>query len=198
MKPDTISGLDQQNNYDTSDISYNLFDLSFSFYDPTKIVPDEVSVDISENGIVGSTLLAGQYIFEWNYEIIQDGGVSADYLPFDKTSGGDYEVNSTEFDVPYRDFLYDLSGVYVYSNSTFTNLFLEFAQEDIERFVDYINVYHSTLDASNTEISLSFNLFSPNKEASQTGGNFWSLPPGYQGRDDPRLYQTPTTYYKDI
>ena len=194
LKPDTILGVDQQNNYDTSDISYNLFDLSYSFYDPTRIVPETISFDISENDLIESTLLSGQYIFEWNYEVIEDGGVSADYLPFDKTSGGDYQVNSTVFDVPYNDFLYDLSGVYVYSNSDFTNLFLEFAQEDIERFVDYINVYHKTLDASNTQISFNFNLFTPNKEASQSSGNFWSLPPGYQGRDDPRLYQSPTTY----
>lgn len=195
LKPDTINGSDQQNNYDTSDISYNLFDLSYSFYDPNRTVPETVIFDISENSNPDSTLLSGQYIFEWDYEIIQDGGVSADYLPFDKTSGGEYQVNSTVFDVPYNDFLYDLSGVYVYSNSDFTNLFLEFAQEDIERFVDYIKIYHTTLDASNTHISFDFNLFSPNKEASQTSGNFWSLPPGYQGRDDPRLYQTPTTYF---
>lgn len=197
LKPNAINGIDQQNNYDTRDISYNLFDLSFSFYDSTRPVPQNVAFDISENNSE-NTLLSGQYIFEWDYEIINDGGVSAAYLPFNKRSianGGEYEVNSTVFNVPYNDFLYDLSGVHVYSNANFTNLFLEFAQEDIERFVDYIKIFHKTLDASNTAITLKFSLFSPNSEASQSSGIFWELPPGYQGRDDPRLYQAPVTYF---
>ena len=196
LKPDTISGLDQQNNYDTRDINYDLFDLSYSFYDSTRItpLPETISLDISENGR-DDTLISGQYIFEWNYEIIVDGGVSSSYLPFDKSStSGEYQVNSTVIDIPYNDFLYDLSGLYVYSNFNFTNLFLEFAQEDIERFVDYINIYQKTLDISNTVLSFNFTLFSPNKEQSQAGGNSWSLPPGYQGREDPRIYEAPTTY----
>ena len=85
LKPDTIMGLDQQNNYDTRDIVYDTFDLSFSFYDANKRVPDNVFIDISENG-TENTLLAGQYIFEWNYEIIVDGGTDTSYLPFDKTA----------------------------------------------------------------------------------------------------------------
>lgn len=194
LKPDTIMGLDQRNNYDTRDIVYDTFDLSFSFYDANKRVPDNVFIDISENGNE-NTLLAGQYIFEWNYEIIVDGGTDTSYLPFDKTSSSAvYTVNSTEVDIPYNDFLYDLSGIHVYSNANFTNLFMEFAQEDIARFVDYVNIYQKTLDKNNTDITFKFNLFTPNKEASQTSGTFWSLPPGYQGRDDPRLYQSPTLY----
>ena len=196
LKPDNISGQDQQNNYDTRDIDYDLFDLSFSFYDSNRIVPlhEDIFIDISENGR-DDTLLAGQYTIEWNYEIIVDGGVPVTYLPFDKSSSsGVYTVNSTVIDISYNDFLYDLSGLHVYSNANFTNLFLEFAQEDIERFVDYINIYHKTLDISNTTIEFNFNLFTPNKEESQTNGFFWSLPPGYQGREDPRLYQAPVTY----
>jgi len=196
LKPDYISGLDQQNNYDTRDIDYDTFDLSYSFYDSTRIVPlrENIYIDISENGR-DDTLISGQYTIEWNYEIVVDGGVPVTYLPFDKSSSsGVYQVNSSVIDIPYNDFLYDLSGLYVYSNANFTNLFLEFAQEDIERFVDYINIYQKTLDISNTILSFNFTLFTPNKEESQTGGLVWSLPQGYQGREDPRIYQSPTTY----
>jgi hypothetical protein len=195
LKPNNINDSDQQNNYDTRDIDYNLFDLSYQFYDPTRIVPlkQDISIDISEN-ITNNGLVPGQYIIEWNYEIVV-GGVTVTYLPFDKSSStGVYTVNSSVIDIPYNDFLYDLSGIFVYSNATFTNLFLEFAQEDIERFVDYINIYNRTLSVSNTYISFNFNLFTPNNEESQTGGNVWALPYEYQGRDDPRLYQSPTTY----
>lgn len=195
LRPIDVNDPNQQTGYNTENLSYDLFDISYSFYDPNQIVPGVVSFDISENNIIGETLLAGQYIFEWDYEVVQEGDIPVNYLPFDKTPGGDYQVNSSVFKVPFNDFLYDLSGVYVYSNFNFTNLFLEFAQEDIERFVDYINIYHDTLDANNTQISFDFNLFSPNKEESQVAGNFWSLPADYQGREDPRIYQTPTTYF---
>ena len=196
LKPDYIGEQDQQNNYDTRDINYNLFDLSYSFYDANRIAPlkENIYIDISENGR-DDTLVSGQYTIEWNYEIVNDGGVPVNYLPFDKSStSGEYQVNSSVIDIPYNDFLYDLSGLYVYSNANFTNLFLEFAQEDIERFVDHINIYQKTLDMSNTTIEFNFNLFTPNNEQSQKGGAVWSLPPGYQGRDDPRLYESPTTY----
>jgi hypothetical protein len=196
FKPNTINGANQQNNYDTRDINYNLFDLSYSFYDSTKTLPlkQNISIDISENGR-DDTLISGQYIVEWDYEIVVDGGVSANYLPFDKSStSGEYQVNSGVINVPYNDFLYDLSGLSVYANSSFTNLFLEFDQKNIEKFVDYINIYHKTLDITNTILSFNFLLFTPNKEESQTSGNIWSLPSGYQGREDPRIYQTPTTY----
>ena len=196
LKPDNLTDADQGNNYDTRDIDYDTFDLSYSFYDANRIVPlrQNISIDISENGRDNS-LTAGQYTIEWDYDISENGGIPAPYLPFDKSSSsGEYQVNSTIIDVSFSDFLYDLSGVYVYSNSAFTNLFLEFAQEDIERFVDYINKYHKTLDKPNTFISFDFNLLTPNKEQTQSTGFVWSLPDGYQGRDDPRLYQSPTTY----
>ena len=44
------------------------------------------------------------------------------------------------------------------------------------------------------DAGFNFNLLTPNKERSQSTGFAWSLPDGYQGRDDPRLYQSPTTY----
>ena len=69
-------------------------------------------------------MISGQYTIEWNYEIVVDGGVAVTYLPFNKSSSdGVYQVNSSVIDIPYNDFLYDLSGLYVYSNANFTNLF---------------------------------------------------------------------------
>ena len=178
LKPDNLTDADQGNNYDTRDIDYDTFDLSYSFYDANRIVPlrQNISIDISENGRDDS-LTAGQYTIEWDYDISENGGIPAPYLPFNKSSSsGEYQVNSAVIDVSFSDFLYDLSGVYVYSNSAFTNLFLEFAQEDIERFVDYINIYHKTLNKPNTFISFDFNLLTPNKEQTQSTGFVWSLP----------------------
>ena len=195
LKPDKINDPDQEKNYDTQGISYSSFDMEYEFEDTNHIVPlkQDISIDISETGIIDNNLAPGQYIIEWNYEIVDDGGKGNILgLPFNK--GVDYPVNSSVINIPFNDFLYDLSGVYVYSNADFTNLFLEFAQEDIERFVDYIKIYHQTLDDANTFISFTFNLLTPNKEESQSSGVVWALPDEYQGRDDPRLYQAPTTY----
>jgi hypothetical protein len=191
LKPDYINDSDQAGTYNTSSIDYNSFDLSFSFYDSTTIIPQNISIDISENK-TDNTLLAGKYTIEWNYEIEFADGTDTSYLPMDKIN--DYQVQSTIANIPFEDFIYDLSGVEIYSNSNFTNLFLEFSQNDIHNFIEHFNLYNKTLDLSNTFVTINFNLFTPNNEQSQSGGNFWSLPSGYQGPSDPRLYQVPVQY----
>ena len=175
-------------------VNNSLYDLSFNMVANAYKFPDVLVVDISDTKIVETTLLPGRYIAAWSYTVTHNY-INPRARNYPLIPNVDYDVSASYIDISYNEFLWDNIEPVFFIPNDLSRMTLQIQQSDISGIIKHWNTYYQTLSPE-TEIIFNFILWSPNYEWTQllSGLNRWELPQYFQGKEDPRIQQTPTEY----
>jgi hypothetical protein len=175
-------------------VNNSLYDLSFNLVPTAYKFPDVMTIDISDTKILETTLLPGRYIAAWSYTV-NHSYINPRARNYPLIPGVDYDVSASYIDISYNEFLWDNIEPVFFIPNDLSRMTLQIQPSDISGIIKHWNTYYQTL-SQDTEIIFNFILWSPNYEYTQllSGINRWELPNFFQGKEDPRIRQTPVEY----
>ena len=175
-------------------VTNSLYDISFNMQATAYKFPDIITVDISDTKILETTLLPGRYIGAWSYTV-NHNYINPRARNYPLIPGVDYDVSASYIDISYNEFLWDNIEPVFFIPDDLSRMTLQIKQSDISGIIKHWKTYYQTL-SQDTEIVFNFILWSPNYEYTQllSGLNRWELPNFFQGKEDPRIRQTPVEY----
>ena len=175
-------------------VTNSLYDASFNMVSTAYKFPDVLTIDISDTKIFETTLLPGRYIGAWSYTV-NHNYINPRARNYPLIPGVDYDVSASYIDISYNEFLWDNIEPVFFIPNDLSRMTLQIQQSDISGIIRHWNTYYQTLSPE-TQIIFSFMLWSPNYEWTQllSGLNRWELPQFFQGKEDPRIHQTPVEY----
>ena len=175
-------------------VNNSLYDISFNLQATAYKFPDVITIDISDTKILETTLLPGRYIGAWSYTV-NHNYINPRARNYPLIPGADYDVSASYIDISYNEFLWDNIDPVFFIPDDLSRMTLQIKQSDISGIIKHWETYYQTL-SQDTEIIFNFILWSPNYEYTQllSGLNRWELPNYFQGKEDPRIQQTPVVY----
>jgi len=199
IKPKLLTDRDQMDplidlSHVTLDVNNSLYDISFNLTATAYKFPDVLTIDISDTKILETTLLPGRYISAWSYTV-NHNYINPRARSYPLIPNIDYDVSASYIDISYNEFLWDNIEPVFFIPDDLSRMTLQIQQPDISGIIKHWNTYYQTL-SQDTEIIFNFMLWSPNYEWTQllSGTNRWELPQYFQGKEDPRIQQTPVEY----
>jgi len=175
-------------------VNNSLYDISFNMQATAYKFPDVITIDISDTKILETTMLPGRYIGAWSYTV-NHNYINPRARNYPLIPGVDYDVSASYIDISYNEFLWDNIEPVFFIPDDLSRMTLQIKQSDISGIIKHWRTYYQTL-SQDTEIIFNFILWSPNYEWTQllSGLNRWELPQFFQGKEDPRISQTPVEY----
>lgn len=199
IKPKQLTDRDQRDplidlSHVELSVNNSVYDISFNMIATAYKFPDIITVDISDTKILETTLLPGRYIGVWSYTV-NHNYINPRARNYPLIPGVDYDVSAALIDISYNEFLWDNIEPVFFIPNDLSRMTLQIQQPDISGIIKHWNTYYQTL-SQDTEIIFNFILWSPNYEYTQllSGLNRWELPNFFQGKEDPRIQQTPVVY----
>ena len=147
-------------------------------------------------------LVAGKYIFEWNYDISFNNQIIDLSNVLNKKTDGTYTASKTSFDVSKNRFIEsNISSNIIMDINKHTLLIECNPINDLFKTTKHLLTDSLTNFAgnrrNNMNYTFSFTLYTPNNEKTFNNEG-WELPSDYIGINDPRILENPTIFNNNL